>query len=43
MGVSKEVLTFSTQTHGNDIYGTQQVEHGESNNGEYLYYKCSYV
>lgn len=37
MGVTEEVLALGAQTHGNDVHGPQQVEHGKQNNGEYLY------
>jgi len=34
MGVAKEVFAFGATTHGDDVHGPQQVEHGKSNNGE---------
>lgn len=38
MGVSEKILAFGAQTHGNDVHGTQQIEHGEQNNGEYFFF-----
>jgi len=34
MGIAKEVFAHGTQTHGNDVHGPQQIEHGKHNNGE---------
>jgi len=34
MGVAKEVFALGTSTHGDDVHGSQQVEHGKPNNGE---------
>jgi len=34
MGVAEEVFASGTPTHGDDVHGPQQIEHGKQNNGE---------
>jgi len=34
MGIAEEVFAHGAQTHGHDVHGPQQVEHGKRNNGK---------